>query len=127
MPPNVIGGGAGPAAPLGGMQPGKGTILNSTAKPATGSNSSSTDPYGADPKTVGSEESLDSLGAYARDCFTQAKNSRTIVDTLLLECLRQRRGEYDAAELATILGRSTSDLPTEMRRPAVHADDLVAV
>ena len=34
---------------------------------------------------------------------------------------------YDAAELATILGRSTSDLPTEMRRPAVHADDLVAV
>lgn len=34
---------------------------------------------------------------------------------------------YDAAELATMLGRSTSDLPTEMRRPAVHADDLVAV
>jgi glutamate 5-kinase len=34
---------------------------------------------------------------------------------------------YDAAELATILGRSTSDLPAEMRRPAVHADDLVAV
>ena len=34
---------------------------------------------------------------------------------------------YDASELATILGRSTSDLPAEMRRPAVHADDLVAV
>lgn len=34
---------------------------------------------------------------------------------------------YDAAELATMLGRSTSDLPPEMRRPAVHADDLVAV
>ncbi|AQT79473.1 glutamate 5-kinase [Mycolicibacterium litorale] len=34
---------------------------------------------------------------------------------------------YDAAELATMVGRSTSDLPTEMRRPAVHADDLVAV
>ena len=34
---------------------------------------------------------------------------------------------YDAAELATMLGRSTSDLPAEMRRPAVHADDLVAV
>jgi glutamate 5-kinase len=34
---------------------------------------------------------------------------------------------YDAAELATMIGRSTSDLPPELRRPAVHADDLVAV
>ncbi|MGO9353570.1 MAG: glutamate 5-kinase [Mycobacterium sp.] len=34
---------------------------------------------------------------------------------------------YDAAELATIMGRSTSELPDELRRPAVHADDLVAV
>ncbi|WP_375487038.1 glutamate 5-kinase [uncultured Mycobacterium sp.] len=34
---------------------------------------------------------------------------------------------YDAAELATMMGRSTSELPAELRRPAVHADDLVAV
>ncbi len=34
---------------------------------------------------------------------------------------------YDAIELATMLGRSSADLPAEMRRPAVHADDLVAV
>ncbi|MEE9243134.1 MAG: glutamate 5-kinase [Mycobacterium sp.] len=34
---------------------------------------------------------------------------------------------YDATELATMLGRSSADLPAEMRRPAVHADDLVAV
>jgi glutamate 5-kinase len=34
---------------------------------------------------------------------------------------------YDHAELATMLGRSTSDLPAEMRRAVVHADDLVAV
>jgi len=34
---------------------------------------------------------------------------------------------YDAAELAAMLGRSTSELPAELRRPAVHADDLVAV
>jgi glutamate 5-kinase len=34
---------------------------------------------------------------------------------------------YDAAELATMLGRSTSELPVELRRPAVHADDLVTV
>lgn len=33
---------------------------------------------------------------------------------------------YDAAELAGMIGRSTSDLPAELRRPAVHADDLVA-
>ena len=34
---------------------------------------------------------------------------------------------YDAAELAPLLGRSTSELPAELRRPVVHADDLVAV
>lgn len=33
---------------------------------------------------------------------------------------------YDAAELAGMIGRSTPDLPPELRRPAVHADDLVA-
>jgi glutamate 5-kinase len=32
---------------------------------------------------------------------------------------------YDATELATMIGSSTSDLPAELRRPAVHADDLV--
>lgn len=34
---------------------------------------------------------------------------------------------YDATELTTMMGRSTSELPGELRRPAVHADDLVAV
>lgn len=34
---------------------------------------------------------------------------------------------YDATELSTMMGRSTSELPGELRRPAVHADDLVAV
>jgi glutamate 5-kinase len=34
---------------------------------------------------------------------------------------------YDAGELTTMMGRSTSELPGELRRPAVHADDLVAV
>jgi glutamate 5-kinase len=33
---------------------------------------------------------------------------------------------YDAAELASMMGRSTPDLAPELRRPAVHADDLVA-
>ena len=34
---------------------------------------------------------------------------------------------YDDAELAGIIGRSTPELPVELRRPAVHADDLVAI
>jgi len=34
---------------------------------------------------------------------------------------------YEATELATMMGRSTSELPGELRRPAVHADDLVPV
>ncbi|MGI9161650.1 MAG: glutamate 5-kinase [Mycobacterium sp.] len=34
---------------------------------------------------------------------------------------------YDAGELATMIGRSTTELPAELRRPAVHADDLVVV
>lgn len=34
---------------------------------------------------------------------------------------------YDAAELAGMVGRSTSELPAELRRPVVHADDLVAL
>jgi glutamate 5-kinase len=34
---------------------------------------------------------------------------------------------YDAAELVGMIGRSTSELPAELRRPVVHADDLVAV
>jgi glutamate 5-kinase len=32
---------------------------------------------------------------------------------------------YDSTELATMLGQSTNDLPPDMQRPVVHADDLV--
>nr|PZN21035.1 MAG: glutamate 5-kinase [Mycolicibacterium hassiacum] len=32
---------------------------------------------------------------------------------------------YDHTELSTMLGRSTSELPAELRRAVVHADDLV--
>lgn len=34
---------------------------------------------------------------------------------------------YDAAELAGTAGRSSADLPADLRRPVVHADDLVPV
>ena len=32
---------------------------------------------------------------------------------------------YDESELAEMLGRSTMELPSDMQRPVVHADDLV--
>ncbi|TSE00175.1 glutamate 5-kinase [Skermania sp. ID1734] len=35
--------------------------------------------------------------------------------------------EYDSSELAGMLGRSTRELPADLRRPVVHADDLVKV
>lgn len=96
----VIGGGAGPAAPLGGVTPGSNLPMNVPVKPSTGGNKGTTDPYGTEPTTSGSEAATDALGAYARECFTTAKNSRDVIDTLLLQCLRQRRGEYDPAELS---------------------------
>jgi len=34
---------------------------------------------------------------------------------------------YDAAELPTLIGRSSHELPAEQRREVVHADDLVAL
>ncbi|MFW0784622.1 glutamate 5-kinase [Gordonia sp. CPCC 206044] len=34
---------------------------------------------------------------------------------------------YDSDEIALMVGRQTSDLPADLRRPVVHADDLVAV
>jgi glutamate 5-kinase len=34
---------------------------------------------------------------------------------------------YDTVELTTMIGRPTSELPTEQQRPVVHADDLVAL
>ncbi len=33
---------------------------------------------------------------------------------------------HDAAEMPGIIGRSLSELPTELRHPVVHADDLIA-
>jgi glutamate 5-kinase len=34
---------------------------------------------------------------------------------------------FDAAELPELIGRSTRDLPPELRREVIHADDLVPV
>ncbi|MFT4044057.1 MAG: glutamate 5-kinase [Gordonia sp. (in: high G+C Gram-positive bacteria)] len=34
---------------------------------------------------------------------------------------------YDSDEVASMIGRSTSELPAELHRPVIHADDLVAL
>lgn len=99
----VIGGGAGPAAPLGGVTPGSNLPMNVPVKPST-KGTTTVDAYGTEPTSAGSEATTDALGAYARQCFTEAKNSRTLVDELLLKCLRQRRGEYDPDVLQMIKG-----------------------
>jgi hypothetical protein len=99
----VIGGGAGQPAMIGGVTPGSNLPMNVPVNTAGGSNGAGkVDPYGTDPTAVGSAESMDALGNYARSCFNEALNARSVIDTLLLENLRQRRGEYDAAELAAI-------------------------
>lgn len=99
----VIGGGAGPAAPVGGVTPGSNIPMNVPTKPASsGGKTPTLDAYGTTPIAAGSDATTDALGAYARECFTEAKNSRDLVDTLLLQCLRQRRGEYDPDELAAM-------------------------
>lgn len=97
----VIGGGAGPAAPMGGVTPGSNLPMNVPLKGKGGSSASTrVDATSTDPTKLGDDDSICALGAYARERFTEAKNSRTIVDQLLLKCLRQRRGEYDPEELA---------------------------
>jgi glutamate 5-kinase len=50
-----------------------------------------------------------------------------VVELLGPDGMRVARGvvAYDSAELAAMTGRSTAELPAELRRPVVHADDLV--
>lgn len=51
-----------------------------------------------------------------------------VVDLLTPDGVLAARGvvAFDAAELEGMVGRSSGELPVELRRPVVHADDLVA-
>ena len=51
-----------------------------------------------------------------------------MVDLLTPDGVLAARGvvAFDAAELDAMVGRSSGELPVELRRPVVHADDLVA-
>ncbi|GGF39470.1 glutamate 5-kinase [Williamsia phyllosphaerae] len=50
-----------------------------------------------------------------------------VVDVVGADGAVRARGviAYEAAEVAEMIGRSTADLPPGLRRPVVHADDLV--
>ncbi|MBT0568323.1 glutamate 5-kinase [Williamsia sp. CHRR-6] len=52
-----------------------------------------------------------------------------VIDIVTDDGAPQARGviAYDATEVAEMVGRSTADLPSGLRRPVVHADDLVPV
>ncbi|MBF6331563.1 glutamate 5-kinase [Nocardia transvalensis] len=52
-----------------------------------------------------------------------------VVDLIAPDGRTVARGvvEYDSTELQTMMGRSTTDLPENMQRPVIHADDLVKV
>ena len=55
--------------------------------------------------------------------------SGDVVDLLDPDGLVVARGfvAHDAAELPTLIGRNLAELPADLRRPVVHADDLVAM
>ncbi|GGC72323.1 glutamate 5-kinase [Hoyosella rhizosphaerae] len=50
-----------------------------------------------------------------------------VVDVCAVDGTRVARGvvAYDASELTSMIGKSTGELPSEFRRPVIHADDLV--
>ncbi|MBB3039063.1 glutamate 5-kinase [Hoyosella altamirensis] len=51
-----------------------------------------------------------------------------VVDIIDKDGAKVARGvvAFDSSELSAMLGRSSTDLPAELRRPVIHADDLVA-
>ncbi len=99
----VIGGGAGPTTLKGGITPLKNSLpLNVPQKPSSGGSTPRVDGTSDTPTSVGTSETLDALGAYVRERFDEARSSRDYIDVLLLQNLRQRRGEYDPDELAQI-------------------------
>lgn len=52
-----------------------------------------------------------------------------VVELVDVNGIARARGvsAYDADDIAKMVGRSTSELPAELRRAVVHADDLVAI
>jgi len=92
---------------------------------ATASGSISLD-HGAVAAVLNRRKSLLPAGITA---FYGDFESGDAVDLLSPEGVIVARGfvGHDAAEMPGVIGRTLSDLPSELRHPVVHADDLIAV
>ena len=81
---------------------------------------------GAVAAVLGRRRSLLAAGITAVDGEFEAGDVVELVDPVGSVVARGMVG-YDAAELPALIGRSSRDLPAELRREVVHADDLVPV
>ncbi len=79
---------------------------------------------GAVAAVVGRRRSLLAAGITSVEGDFEAGDVVDLVDPRGLVIARGMVG-YDAAELPEVVGRSSRDLPPELRREVVHADDLV--
>jgi glutamate 5-kinase len=79
---------------------------------------------GAVAAVAGRRRSLLAAGITSVEGDFEAGDVVDLVDPRGLVVARGMVG-YDAAELAEVIGRSSQDLPPELRREVVHADDLV--
>jgi hypothetical protein len=68
------------------------------------------------------------LGARVQDDFRIAKTARTNTDYLLIQCLRQRKGEYDPQELASFgsVAVFVNYTSTKCRAGEAWLDDILA-
>lgn len=82
--------------------------------------------HGAVAAVLGRRRSLLAAGITAVDGEFEAGDVVELVDPVGSVVARGMVG-YDAAELPALIGRSSRDLPAELRREVVHADDLVPV
>lgn len=81
---------------------------------------------GAVSAVVHRRRSLLAAGITGVDGDFEAGDVVELVDSRGLVVARGMVG-FDAAELPELIGRSTRDLPAELRREVIHADDLVPV
>ncbi|MQA14239.1 MAG: glutamate 5-kinase [Pseudonocardiaceae bacterium] len=79
---------------------------------------------GAVAAVVARRRSLLAAGITGLDGDFEAGDVVDLIDPLGVAVARGMVG-YDAAELPAVIGRSSRDLPPELRREVVHADDLV--
>lgn len=68
-----------------------------------------------------STPSVSGLASYVRRCFESAAQARRPIEDRMLECLRRRRGEYSASELAKIKKAGQSEIWMKLTDGKCHA------